>query len=346
MVTDAASARAATVVYVANSDSKEIFVFKMNAESGELAVVEKAPATAMVFFLATSPNRRFLYASLRPNPHAVASFAIDPTTGRLTHLSTVPVPDPITYLVTDRTGRFLLNASYAGNKVWVIPIGPQGVVQTQPSQVIPTQPMAHSVLPDPSNRYVFAQILGGDVIMQFTFDAATGMLSPNTPATVQTKAGAGPRHLVFHPNSRFAYLINELDASVNAYAFDGASGTLTELQSISAMPPGFQGKPWAADIHVTPDGRFLYATERTSSTIAGFKIDGNTGKLTALGNFPTEKQPPAFNIDSRGRFLLVVGQLSHRLTVYAIDREAGTLSKVKEYPVGQSPVWVEVVDLP
>ena len=346
MPTDMAFPRPATFVYVANPDSREIFVLRMIAESGEMALVETVRPTGSVYFLAISPNRRFLFAALRPSPHAVASFAIDPITGRVTHLSTVPAPDSISYLATDRTGRFLLSASYPGNKVWVNPIGPQGFFQGKPNQVIPTQPMAHSILADLSNRYVFAQILGGDIIMQFIFDAGTGMLTPNTPATVRTKTGAGPRHLVFHPSNRFAYLMNELDASVNAYVFDGASGTLEEQQSISALPPGFQGKPWAADIRVTPDGRFLYGSERTSSTIAGYRINEDTGKLTSIGSFPTEQQPRGINIDPRGRFLLAVGQLSHCLTVHAIDPRAGSLSKVGQFPVGQNPLWIEVADLP
>ncbi|MBI3707836.1 MAG: beta-propeller fold lactonase family protein, partial [Proteobacteria bacterium] len=153
-------------------------------------------------------------------------------------------------------------------------------------------------------------------------------------------------HFVFHPSNRFVYLINELDATINVYAFDGVAGLLSELQSVSALPPGFQGKPWAADLHVTPDGRYLYGTERTSSTIAGFTVDAGSGKLSPIGHFPTEKQPRGFNIDSRGRFLIAVGQVSNGMTVYAINADSGKLAALKQYPVGKNPNWVEIVEFP
>jgi 6-phosphogluconolactonase len=109
------------------------------------------------------------------------------------------------------------------------------------------------------------------------------------------------------------------------------------------LPPGFDGKPWAADIHLTPDGRFLFASERTSSTLAGFRVDAATGQLTAIGSVPTEKQPRGFAIDPSGRFLAAVGELSDGMTVYAIDQTSGVLSKQASYPVGKKPNWVEFV---
>lgn len=180
--------------------------------------------------------------------------------------------------------------------------------------------------------------------MQQRFDAATGRIAANSPAEIGTARGAGPRHFVFHPNCRWLYLLNELDATVNAYAFDGASGLLNPLQTVSAMPPGSQAKPSAADIHITPDGHLLYASERTTSTLAAFRIDAQTGRLSSLGHTPTETQPRGFAIDPRGSFLLAVGQQSHHLTVYAIDRETGRLAEHARYLMGQNPNWVEIVD--
>ncbi|PYM90597.1 MAG: 6-phosphogluconolactonase, partial [Candidatus Rokuibacteriota bacterium] len=121
---------------------------------------------------------------------------------------------------------------------------------------------------------------------------------------------------------------------------------LKEKQSISALPPDFQGKPSAADLHITPDGKFLYGSERTSSTLAGFKVDPASGMLSSIGSVPTEKQPRGFNIDASGRYVLAVGQLSHALSSYRIDPESGKLTKLKEYPMGKNPNWVEIVDLP
>ena len=334
-----------TVVYVANADSREIIVLHMNPENGALAVVERVAVEGTVMPLAVAPSRRFLYASLRSEPFSVASFAIDRMTGRLAYLSSVRLPDQMCYLATDRTGRFLLSASYQGSLLAVHAIGADGHVRPEPIRTVATRPHAHAIMTDPSNRFLFATSLGGDVVIQQRFEAATGTIAPNSPAEIGTARGAGPRHFVFHPDRRWLYLLNELDATVNAYAFDNGSGVLSLLQTVSAMPAGSTAKPSAADIHVTSGGTFLYASERTTSTLASFRIDGKTGRLSPLGNTPTESQPRGFAIDPSGSFLLAVGQQSHHLTLYAIDPETGQLDPRERYPMGQNPNWVEIVDL-
>jgi 6-phosphogluconolactonase len=247
------------------------------------------------------------------------------------------------YIVTDRSGRFLLSASYGGHKIAVNPIGPDGVVGPV-QQVVPTALNAHCILPDAANRFVLATSLGGDIINQFRFDSASGALAPHAPASVAVADKVGPRHLVFHPSGRFAYLIGELDGAIHAFDYDAAAGRLSETQAISALPPGFAGTPWAADLHITPDGRHLYASERTSSTLAAFKIDPASGRLNMVGTYPTEKQPRGFAIDPSGCYLLAVGQLSHSMTSYAIDSAGGTLTRLAEYPMGRNPNWIEIVD--
>jgi 6-phosphogluconolactonase len=335
---------AATAVYVANADSREISILRMDRRTGALTAVDTVPVAGAVMPLAVSPDRRFLYAALRSEPFSYASFAVDRASGRLTPLATVPAPDSMAYIATDRTGRHLLGASYGGNKIAISPIGADGSVETKPSQVVATKPNAHSVLADPSNKFVFAASLGGNVLLQYKFDAAGGTVAPNMPAEVEADAGAGARHFIFHPNGRAAYLINELDASIYTLAFDAASGTMKRVQSVSALPGGFAGKPWASDIHITPDGRFLYGAERTSSTIAAFKVDA-AGTLAPIGSVPTEQQPRGFNIDSKGRFLLATGQVSHGMTVYAINGDTGALTPRHRYETGKNPNWVEIVDL-
>ena len=332
------------IVYVANADSREIIVLSMRAQDGALAPVERVPVAGTVMPLAIAPSRRFLYASLRSEPFSVATFAIDRTNGRLAYLSSARLPDQMCYIATDKTGRFLLSASYQGSLITIHAIGADGRVQPEPIETLATRPNTHAIMTDPSNRFLFASCLGGDIVMQQRFDAATGRIAVNSPAEIGTARGAGPRHFVFHPNRRWLYLLNELDATVNAYAFDGASGLLSPLQTVSAMPPDSRAKPSAADIHVTPDGKFLYASERTTSTLAAFRIDAQTGHLSPLGNTPTETQPRGFAIDPRGSFLLAVGQQSHHLTAYAIDRETGRLAERARYPMGQNPNWVEIVD--
>ena len=138
--------------------------------------------------------------------------------------------------------------------------------------------------------------------------------------------------------------LGELDGSVYVFDYDAGAGRLKEKQAVSALPPDFQGKPSAADLHLTPDGRFLYASVRATSTLAGFKVDPANGTLSPIGSVPTEKQPRGFSIDSSGRYLLAAGQLSHGLSSYAIDPASGKLTRLKEYPMGENPNWVEIVD--
>jgi 6-phosphogluconolactonase len=164
---------------------------------------------------------------------------------------------------------------------------------------------------------------------------------------VGVKVKAGPRHFRFSPDERFVYLLCELDASIYVFPYDAASGRLSkETQVASAVPPGFAGKPWAADIHLTPDGKFLYASERTSSTLAAFRVDANSGALVPIASYPTETQPRGFAIDPSGRTLLAVGQLSNSLTAHAIDPDSGALRALARYPVGKNPNWIEMARLP
>ena len=340
-----AGVNAATMVYVSNADSKDIYVMQLNKD-GSVTPVEQVPTGGTVMPLAFSPDHTRLYASLRSQPYSVTTFAVDQQSGKLKALSTVPLADNMANLATDKTGRFLFAASYTGHKISINPISATGLVQ-QPATVINTGKNAHAVGSDPKNKFVFASNLGSDVILQFKFDAATGTLTPNTPPSVATKAGAGPRHFVFHPNLRYVFSTNELDGTVNTYAYDAAHGTLTLQGTVSAVPAGFKGDaPAAADIHLTPNGRFLYASERTSSTLAAYRVNAKTGALTLIGNVPTETQPRGFNIDPQGRYLLAVGQKSNGMTSYAINQKTGALTPLQHYELGKNPNWVEIVNFP
>jgi len=332
-----------TVVYVSNADSGDISLLSMAAD-GTLSPVATVAVGGTVMPLAVSPCRHFLYAARRSEPMAVVSFALDPTSGALTRLGEAPLPASMAYIATDGSGRWLFAASYQGDVLTVSPIGVDGIVGPV-QQSIATGRHAHAILPAPSNRHVLATSLGGGVVMQFNFDAGSGRLTPNAPATLPIRPGAGPRHLRFHPNGRVVYLLNELDASLEVLRFDAESGLLEPLQTVDTLPPGFSGEPWAADLQITPNGCFLYSSERRSSTLAGFRIDPDSGHLTLIGHTPTETQPRGFAIDGTGRFLLAVGQLSDHLSRYVIDCASGALQIVQRVAVGRNPNWVEVVPL-
>jgi 6-phosphogluconolactonase len=177
------------------------------------------------------------------------------------------------------------------------------------------------------------------------FDAMQGTLTPNEPPTISTKAGAGPRHLRLHPNGKFLYVITETTATIGAYAVDKDKGTLTELQFVETLPAEFKGEVSAADLQVTPDGKFLYGSERETSTLTGFRIDPDKGTLSPVGRFDTEKTPRGFAIDPRGKFLYAVGLDSNAMTAYTIDPQSGALKPLKQYPMGAMPNWIEFMDL-
>lgn len=340
-------AQADSFAYVSNAASNDISVFRLNGETGAMTPMGTVPFVGVdkpgsSTPLAISPDRRFLYAGVRSQPYQVQVFAIDAATGKLSHLGSGPLADSMANIVTDRSGKYLLSASYGGDKVAVNPIGPDGKVGA-PQQVVATGKNAHSIQPSPDNRFAFATNLGSDRLVQFRFDAATGRLSENDPPSVTLPPKSGPRHIVFHPDARHLYLVDELDAAVAVFAYDPATGTLTERQRLPSLPADFKGEPWAADIHVTPDGRFLYISERRTSTIRSFRIDPESGLLTPLGNVATEEQPRGFAIDPTGRFLAAVGEKSDGMTVYRIDGGSGALTILARYPTGKQPNWVEFV---
>jgi 6-phosphogluconolactonase len=333
-----------TIVYVSNADSGEISVLSLDEATGTLTTRQTVAVGGMLMPMALSPDRRRLFAARRSEPLAAVSFAIDPADGTLTLLGEGPLPASMAYIATDRSGRFLFSASYGAHLIAVSEIGADGLVQPA-RQELPTGPNAHAIRPDANNRFVFATSLGGGVVMQWRFDAATGTLTPNDPAALAIRAGAGPRHLELHPDGRHAYLLNELDASVDVLALDAERGTFTVLQTLLTLPPGFTGEPWAADLHLTPDARFLYTSERRSSTLAGFSVDAASGLLAPLGHTPAQAQPRGFAIDASGRWLLVAGQLSHHVGVLAIDAAKGALRPVGEHAVGRNPNWIETLTL-
>jgi len=337
-----------TVVYVSNAGTKDIHVLAMDRATGALTPIETVavPGTDVPsptsLPMALSPDKRFLYAQLRSAPFPVSSFAVDPASGRLSHRGTTPLVDQMAYLNTDRSGKFLLAASYFGAKLAIYPINAQGVVAPTATQILDTRPKAHCVVIDDANRNLYVPVLGGDEVLEFNFDPSRGMVTPNGPGRVATKAGAGPRHLTFHPSGKFAYLLTETTGTMGAYAVQ-PSGQLKELQFVKTAD--YKAQPAASDIHVTPDGKFVYGAERTTSTLIGYRIDPRKGTLSPIGHFPTETTPRGFAIDPRGRFLLSVGLDSASMTVYAIDQATGRLEPVGRYPMGTHPNWVEIVDL-
>jgi 6-phosphogluconolactonase len=361
---------AKTFVYVSNAQDGNIDAYTMDTSTGALTPIGKAEASKLVMPMTVSPNEKHLYAVVRSPPPRVLTYAIDSATGALTQKASAPLPDSMPYVSTDRTGRWLFTASYGGDKLAVSPIGENGLVEAEAIQVIPTGRNAHSMLVDRSNKFVYAALLGANQVLQFTFDSKTGKLTPNDPPAVSPAPGHGPRHMAFSPNDKYLYVLNELSGHITQYAIDSGKGTLTLVDSISSVPaeaglawgapqapvgsasplaasPPKDEKPkvWAADIQITPNGKFLYSTERTTNKIALFTVAPDTGKLAYVANFATEAQPRGIRIDPSGQYLVASGEKSDRLSVYKIDQSTGRLGEPSRYPVGNGANWVEIVDV-
>lgn len=350
-----------TFVYVSNGEDGDISIFELKLDTGNMKVVNKVPAEQKVMHMAISPDHRFLYASIRAEPFSVITYLINPETGNLNQISKELLPANMAYISVDQTGRFLLSVSYNEAKIAVNPINLNGTVQPHAVQIISTGAKPHSILSDSSNRFVYVPHLGTSQIKQFLFDENNGTLVSNQPGAINTKNSSGPRHLEFSPNNKFVYVSNEIDGTVYAYKLDNNTGVLKEIQRISAMPRNISLQSGAgdtktgtgmdkvtnlgvADIHITPDGRWLYVSERASSTIAAFAVDSKSGMLTYVQNYETEKIPRGFNIDPRGHFVLVAGQESGYLSIYQINQDTGELKYLDRYKSGKSPNWIEIVE--
>jgi len=286
---------------------------------------------------------QFLYAA-RTGEQSVAAFSIDPVTGALTEVGVTPVGHTPVYLSVDATGSWLLSADFGADLVEIRPLEADGTVGDTPSQSMTVQSRPHAIEFDPAGTNVFVPHRDSNLIEQYTFDDTTGTLAANDPPSVAAPDGAGPRHIAFAPDASYAYVVNEFASSVTAYAYDAAAGVLTQGDTVSALPPGFKGDNTGADIHVSVDGAYVYASMRGDDSLAVFAAGGD-GSLTYQTNIPTEPRPRDFGLDPFGNFLYAAGQDSGLLAGYTIEAD-GNLTAGATYDVGANAQWVLGVELP
>lgn len=325
------------VVYTASPESQQIHAWRLE-EDGALSLLQVTDVSGQVQPMVLSPDQNVLYVGVRPDFRVLAfRIAAD---GTLSEAGQAPLPGSPTHISLDRDGRFLFCGSYNDACVSISPIDEQGLPQA-PTQVIGGLDGCHSANIDRANQRLFVPALKQDRICLFDLSAEGALTSAAQPQ-VEVEKGAGPRHMAFHPGGQYAYSVNELNSSVDVWALNGAQGNVERVQSLDIMPPDFSGTRWAADIHLTPNGRFLYACDRTSSTLTLLQVSEDGSQLKVAGYQPTETQPRGFNIDSRGRYLVAAGQKSHHIEVYRIDEEQGALTPLARYAVGQGPMWVVI----
>jgi 6-phosphogluconolactonase len=319
--------------------SRGIYRFTFDPATGATSEPVLAVETRNPSFLALHPNGRFLYAVGEVSSFegaktgAVSAFSIDPKTGDLTLLNQKPSEGTgPCHLVVDKTGRNVLVANYGGGTVAVLPIEADGRLKpassvrvhegSGPNKGRQEKPHAHGIYLDAAERFAFAPDLGADRVFVYRFDAVKGTLEPHGAASLDP--GSGPRHLAFHPNGKYVYVINEILSTVTAFSYDADKGALTSLQTLSALPAGFAGTSWTAEVAVSPDGRFVYGSNRGDDSLAVFRVDAATGRLTPAGHVPVGgKNPRHFTIDPTGRWILAGHQGSGTIAVLRLDPSTG-----------------------
>jgi 6-phosphogluconolactonase len=315
----------------------------MDGKSGALTAVDSVAVEGSPGSLAIDPKKNFLFASLR-STNALGSFRIDPATGKLKQISTAALPkdENAAFVRTDRSGQWLLSASYAAGRVVVHRLTSEGAIESPSIQTVDTTKTAHCVAIDRENRWVFIPHVAPNAVYQFRFDVATGKLAEAGRAA-GGKENAGPRHLAFHPTLNLAFTSDESGSSITAYQFEAATG-LKPIQTLSTLPSDFTGKNSTAEVKVHPSGKFVWVSNRGHDSLAGFAID-NSGKLSSLGQTPTEKTPRSFEIDPSGRFVFGAGEGSGKLAAYEVDLQTGQLTRRQTYEMGKAITWVMAVSL-
>ncbi len=342
--------------------SKGIYVAKLDTATGKVTEPELAGEVGNPSFVTIHPNQKYLYAVSEMGGGggqggAVTAFAIERPSGKLTRLNQVPAKGTSPcHLNVDKTGRALVVANYGSGSVVAMPVKPDGslgevagFIQHKGSSVDKRRqagPHAHSVNYSQNNKFVVAADLGLDQVLVYKIDPATAMLTPNDPPFVQVKAGGGPRHFTFHPNGKYAYVINEMGQAVTAFTWNANKGSFAEIQHISTLPDGVTvSNNTTAEVVAHPSGKFLYGSNRGHNSIVVYSI-GKDGKLTRVENTPTQGEiPRGFTIDPSGKWLFAANQNTDNVVIFSIDPSSGKLTPTGQQLKVDAPVCVRFANL-
>ncbi len=357
------------------SHSQGIYAARFNAATGELGQPILAAQIINPSFVTISPNHRFLYSVIEdptsvgpPLDHEsfVSAFAIDQATGKLRLLNTLPTSGTSTCFISmDHTGKFLLMANFGSGNFTVMRVKPDGSLGETTAAIqhighsvnpsIQNMPHPHSVLVSPDNKFVIVSDLGQDKIFVYNFDDKTGQLSPYEAPYASVLGGGGPRHFVFGADGKFGYQLSEMSGNVDVFAWDPSKTSLRQVQVKSTLPQGFNGGNHSAEIAVSPNGKFLYESnrrthgpndERGPDSIGVFAIDPQQGTLTEVQQAdPGGIMPRSFGIDPTGNWLLSASELNNTVTVMKIDATTGKLTNTGKSIMVDTPVCIQFVPI-
>ncbi|MFT4587183.1 MAG: 6-phosphogluconolactonase [Limisphaerales bacterium] len=351
-------------LFLANQSDGRIDNFTVDPNSGALTKFQSIEMPGNPGAMVFSKDKKHLYVAMQTGVGKERGWGISTLTRdqrqRWRVIGTAKAPMRAPYLAVDATKSFVLAAHYGDGKVTVQRIV-NGIVTDEVTDLHTTEVTAHCIELDPSNRFAYVPHTRPNKVYQFKFDAKAGKLTPNNPPFVNGPATNKnfhmPRHIAFHPTLKMAFTSNERGGGISSWNFNPKNGKLKRAQTLSSLPPGFDGPAAAADIHITPNGQLAVVSNRhllprnapkgteTKDTLALFSIDLKTGHLKATGHFPTENMPRSIDIDQTGNFIYAAGQKSNKLAAYRINYKSGSLTRIATYETGAVPIWVECLML-
>lgn len=353
-------AEADQLLYLASLQDKTIVAHTVDPQTGKLTARFTTQLPGNPGPMAFSPDHQFVYAAMTglPNDRAGVATLKRAADGSLALLKTAHITSRAPYIRIDKTGKFLLAAHYAAGDVTVHQIT-DGICTGELLDQQTTERTAHCIEIDRTGRFAFVPHTAPNKVYQFRLDLETGKLTPNSPPFATgpdiDHQYHEPRHFRLHPKLDIAYTSNENEGGISAWKCDPTTGMLELLQTLSSLPPDsarpdLKGRYAAADLQLTPDGRFAYVSNRDlyerpageapQDTLTGFSLDPQTGLMMLVGFYPTAHHPRATCIDITGRFLYAAGQSSAELFAYTIDPETGVLTHIDTYTTGKTPIWV------
>ena len=338
--------------FVYSSAGGGVTVYEVDLATGKLTEIQTNEGAGLT---AISSDQKFLY---RVGGDEIETYRIQKN-GKLKSIGKNPTTEKAGYLSIDATGRFMAGNDYGGGSATVWEIGKDRIGIGEPVVAVELEKAAHSSLFSPGNGYLLVPATTPNKVFQLKFDAKTGALAANDPPSVSGPVGEGtaqqPRHIIFHPNGKIAYTTLERESpGVGVWRWDEVAGQLTLLQNIITIPDGFDGSITTADLHLTPDAKFLYVSNRDltdrkavtgDSSLVGFTVNPETFELELIGHTPCPQVPRSFAIDRAGEFVYVAGQTAAKLATYRLDKETGELSPVEEIDTGKGPNWVKCVTI-
>lgn len=331
------------IIYVTSPDSQEIYVWKLNVQYRKLNLIQIVSTPGQGQPIVVHPTKKFLYVGIRPN-FKIITYSIDQS-GFLKNVGSIDILSSPTYLTINEEGTFLYCASYQYNVVSIYSINTSGIID-KTVQIIDNLLGCHFVGIDKYKKLLWISCLKENSIRLFNLNMS-GILIQLNSIFIKNDDIVGPRHIAFHNTDYYAYVINELNGTINVINYDYSSKIPRIVQTLDIIPKDIMciTQYWSADIHISPNGNWLYCSDRAMSIISSFKISHNNRQLKFVGYQFTETQPRGFSIDSTGQFLIVAGQKSHYISLYYINSDNGKLIILSRYYSGKGPIWVNIITL-